>query len=52
MVSGINRERSVLCGILLYVMDKNSVFHLKRGRGEKEIVSSQAKNRTNFARGS
>ena len=35
MVSGINRERSVLCGILLYVMDKNSVFHLKRVRGEK-----------------
>ena len=28
-------KRQVLCGILLYVMDKNSVFHLKRGRGEK-----------------
>ena len=26
MVSGINRGWSVLCGILLYVMDKNSVF--------------------------
>jgi len=35
MVSGINRGWSVLCGIILYVMDKNSVFHLKRGRGEK-----------------
>jgi hypothetical protein len=52
MVSGINRGRLVLCGILLNGRDKNSVFHLKRGRGEKEIVSSQAKNRTNFARGS
>ena len=31
---------AVLCGILLYVMDKNSVSHLKRGRGEKVIVSS------------
>jgi hypothetical protein len=35
MVSGINRGWSVLCGFLLNVMDKNSVFHLKRGRGEK-----------------
>jgi hypothetical protein len=25
----------ILCGILLYVMDKNSVFHLKMGRGGK-----------------
>ena len=31
---------AVLCGILLYVMDKNSVSHLKRGRGDKVIVSS------------
>jgi hypothetical protein len=35
MVSGINKGWSVLGGILLYVMDKNSVFHPKRGRGEK-----------------
>lgn len=40
MVSGINKGWSVLGGILLYVMDKNSIFHLKRGRGEKVIVSS------------
>jgi hypothetical protein len=52
MVSGINKGRLVLCGILLNGRDKNSVFHPKMGRGEKEIVSSQAKNRTNFARGS
>ena len=32
---------AVLCGILLYVMDKNSVSHLKMGRGEKRIVSVQ-----------
>ena len=35
MVAGINRGWSVLCGILLNGMDKNSVFHLKMGRGEK-----------------
>jgi len=43
MVSGMNRGWSVLCGILLNGMGKNSIFHLKRGRGEKVIVSSQAK---------
>jgi hypothetical protein len=35
MVSGINREWSVLCGILLNGKDENSVFHPKMGRGEK-----------------
>ena len=35
MVSGINKGWSVLGGILLYVMDKNSVSHLKMGRGKK-----------------
>ena len=42
MVSGINKGWSVLCGILLYVMDKNSVPHPKMGRGEKGIVSSRS----------
>jgi len=35
MVSGINRGWSVLGGFLLNGRDENSVFHLKRGRGEK-----------------
>jgi len=44
-VGVLNADRgwSVLCGILLNVMDKNSVFHLKRGRGEKGIVSANKK---------
>ena len=43
MVSDADRGWSVLCGILLNVMDKNSVFHLKRGRGDKGIVSANKK---------
>lgn len=35
MVSGMNRGWAILCGILLNGMDKNSVSHPKRGRGEK-----------------
>jgi len=35
MVSGINKGRLVLCGILLNGRDKNSVSHPKRGRDEK-----------------
>ena len=42
MVSGINRERSVLCGILLNGIDKNSVSHLKMGRGEKSGLSARS----------
>lgn len=42
MVSGKNKGRLVLCGILLYVMDKNSVSHPKRGRGEKSGLSARS----------
>ena len=42
MVSGINKGWSVLGGILLYVMDKNSVFHPKMGRGEKSGLSARS----------
>jgi len=37
LLDGLEYRRGgfILCGILLNVMDKNSVFHLKRERGEK-----------------
>ena len=51
MISGINRGWSVLCGILLYVMDKIR-FPSENGEGEKlGIVRSVIKNGPIFSKG-